>query len=49
MRAPVALDPALDRLDRVGAARRDEELEPQLLEIAREAGGQQPLPLVGGR
>ena len=34
-------------IDVLAAAPR-QELDPQLLEIAREAGGQQPLPLVGG-
>jgi len=44
---PLLLDPFLDaRIEHRAAAAR-QELDPELLEIARQAGGQQPLPLVG--
>ena len=41
-------DPRLDRRGGIAAAALIDEIEPQLLEIARQAGGQQPFPLVGG-
>ena len=43
-----ALDPIVDRPVGIVAAAARQEIDAQLLEIAREAGGQQPLPLVGG-
>ena len=46
MRGPCAVDPDIDRRERVVALAALEEIEPQLLEIAGEAGGEQPLPLV---
>ena len=44
----IALDPALDRRVGILVAAAREEIDPQLLEVAGQAGGQQPLPLVGG-
>src|SRR5688572_25700138 len=44
----IALDPFLDRRFRILVATARQELDPQLLEVAGQAGAQQPLPLVGG-
>ena len=40
------LDPSIDALVEITAAAAGQEFDPQLLEIACEAGGEQPLPLV---
>src|SRR5205085_288230 len=40
-------DPLLDAVINVGAAATPEKFNSKLLEVAREAGGEQPLPLVG--
>src|SRR6185437_16165994 len=42
------LDIAVDAIVEVASAAAREEVDPQLFEIARETGGEQPLPLVGG-
>ena len=41
------LQPGFDRLQRIDPALAGEEVEPELLEIARQPGGQQPVPRVG--
>ena len=45
---PLPLDPVVDRAVELGAAAARQEIDPKLFEVAREAGGQQPLPLIGG-